>query len=355
MKHFCKLVTAALLAALMLFAVAGCSSSQAVAKVGDRTITLQSYKNTFSTYQSYNGYYFSYDLDTEEGLADYQDYILDLLITREMYIYQAGQLGITLTDEEIAECEQEAEEDYQETYDYYYSAGESAGSSDPNAYANSQMSSMLSKQGLTVSSYKKQLLEDAKNTKLISKVEAQLEAEGTPTADALRADYEEELANQKTLFDETPSEYFNYETYWSYYENYGYDFGYCMPLYVPDGFFYVRHILVEDEATAKTLYESIMNGADFDEVLAENNTDSAEPDEGYMVGEGANYVTGFLEAALALEMTVMSPSPSRVIMAGTSSSASARLRPTRLPMRTCRSPLTPISPTRPLTPMWMTP
>ena len=75
-------------------------------------------------------------------------------------------------------------------------------------------------------------------------------------------------------------------------------------MYVPAGFFRVRHILVADEATAKLVKEKIDAGEDFEALLAEYGTDPGMKDEanaaGYLVGEGASYVESFLTAALAL-------------------------------------------------------
>ena len=81
---------------------------------------------------------------------------------------------------------------------------------------------------------------------------------------------------------------------------YGYDY---VPLYIPEGLFRVRQILVEDLVTARDILKRLEEGEDFEELLAEFNTDpgmEANP-EGYLVGEGASFVEEFLEAALALE------------------------------------------------------
>ncbi|MPM62053.1 Foldase protein PrsA 3 [bioreactor metagenome] len=75
-------------------------------------------------------------------------------------------------------------------------------------------------------------------------------------------------------------------------------------MYVPAGFFRVRHILVADEATAKLVKEKIDAGEDFEKLLAEYGTDPGMQGDtnaaGYLVGEGASFVEPFLKAALAL-------------------------------------------------------
>ena len=63
------------------------------------------------------------------------------------------------------------------------------------------------------------------------------------------------LATLQKELAEDPSYYFVMENFY----NYGYTY---MPLYVPEGFFYVRQILVADEETANTVLEKIEAGED---------------------------------------------------------------------------------------------
>ena len=61
--------------------LAGCAAkdNRVVARVGDREITMQQFTNAYHNNEAYAVYY-GYDLLTDEGLADFQDYILDQLI-----------------------------------------------------------------------------------------------------------------------------------------------------------------------------------------------------------------------------------------------------------------------------------
>jgi parvulin-like peptidyl-prolyl isomerase len=78
-----------------------------------------------------------------------------------------------------------------------------------------------------------------------------------------------------------------------------------MPLYVPEGYVRVKHILVDDEATANDLVKRIDAGEDFDALMAEYGTDpgmQAEPNKtlGYLLGESTSFVPEFKAAGLAL-------------------------------------------------------
>ncbi len=294
-----KIISILLVCALLLTTgFMGCAKQETLAaKVGDREITLTQLENSYinsSAYASYSGY----SLDTDEGIAKYVDYLLDNLIVSNMKIYQAKLSGITLTDEEIAAAKETANSNYDDTWQSFVDQATKAGASNVDAYARTLFTSALVKNGTTVNKLKASMLEDAENETLVAKHKTALLEGVTLTDDELQQKYTDELAAQKTLFDSDPTQYFTYESYSSY----GY---YAPPLYVPDGFFRVRQILVADEATALLIKEKLDAGEDFETLLKQYNTDPGMSNEayaaGYLVGTGANFVESFLTASLALE------------------------------------------------------
>ncbi len=295
-----KKLVAVLLVCVLAFSVilSGCGSSKVLAAtVGDREVTVSQLENAYSNSESYASYY-GFSLDTDEGITEFVDYLLDGLIASEMRVYQAKLAGITLTDEEQASAEETAQSNYDDTYQTFLDQAESAGSSNVEAYAKSLFTDALVQNHTTVRKLQDAMLEDAVNDILIANHKAQLLEDVEMTDEELEQAYEDELAAQTELFTSDPAQYFTYEAYSSY----GY---YAPPLYVPDGFFRVRQILVDDEETALLIKEKLDAGEDFETLLAEYNTDpgmeSEDLAEGYMVGDGANYVEEFLNAALALE------------------------------------------------------
>ncbi|MEA4870081.1 MAG: peptidyl-prolyl cis-trans isomerase [Christensenella sp.] len=283
---------------LAMGALLGCGASKPVlaATVGDREVTVQqleiNYKNSLSYASAYG-----FDTTTDDGIAKFRDYLLGNLVASAMKIYQAKQAGITLTDEEMAAAKDTAKKNYDDTVQSFVEQAKKAGATNVNAYAKTLLTKALVQNKTTVKKLQADMLEDAINSTMVSKHRTALLEGITMSEDDLKAKYTEELASQKSLFDATPSSYFTYESY----AQYGYN---APPVYVPNGFFRVRQILVADEATAKLIKDKIDAGEDFEALLKEYNTDPGMQSEanaaGYLVGEGASFVESFLNAALAL-------------------------------------------------------
>ena len=297
MKHK-TLVTVLLVLALAMSALlGGCQSKDLpAATVGDREITVQQLKTAYASGIDYASYY-GYDTSTAEGKTSYRDYMLDSLIATSMKVYQAKLAGITLTAEEQTAAEQTAQQNYDDTFQSFVDQATEAGASNPEAYAKTLFTNALVSNKTTVSKLKATMLTDAEENTLISKHKEALLQGISLSEDELAQKYADELAAQKEAFTTDPSLYFSYESY----STYGYS---AIPLFVPEGFFRVRQILVADEATAALVKQKIDAGEDFEALLKEYNTDPGMQDEanaaGYLVGTGASYVESFLNAALAL-------------------------------------------------------
>ena len=297
MKHK-TLVTVLLVLALAMSALlGGCQSKDLpAATVGDREITVQQLKTAYASGIDYASYY-GYDTSTAEGKTSYRDYMLDSLIATSMKVYQAKLAGITLTADEQTAAEQTAQKNYDDTFQSFVDQATQAGASNPEAYAKTLFTKALVSNKTTVSKLKDTMLEDAVDNTLISKHKEVLLQGISLSEDELAQKYADELAAQKEAFTTDPSLYFSYESY----STYGYS---AIPLFVPEGFFRVRQILVADEATAALVKQKIDAGEDFEALLKEYNTDPGMQDEanaaGYLVGTGASYVESFLNAALAL-------------------------------------------------------
>ncbi|NLI54877.1 MAG: hypothetical protein GX417_11265 [Clostridiales bacterium] len=288
------------LAVVMLLAVTslfGCQSKPVLAAtVGDQEVTVTQLKSSYTNSLSYASAY-GYDTSTDEGIEGFRNYLLDNLISSAMKVYQAKQAGLTLTDEEMTAAKETAQTNYDDTVQNFVDQATSAGATNVEAYAKTLFTKALVQNKTTVKKLKAQMLDDAINQTLVSKHKDALLEGVALTDDELLSKYTEELASQKALFDATPSQYFTYDTY----AQYGYN---APPVYVPDGFFRVRQILVADEETALLVKQKLDAGEDFEALLTEYNTDPGMQGDtyadGYLVGEGASFVESFLTAALAL-------------------------------------------------------
>ena len=288
-------ILALLLALLTVLSLIGCAADKPAAKVGDREITVQQLENSYNNSSAYASYY-GYALDTAEGIEAYQDYLLDSMLMSVVAAYEARENGVTLTAEEQQQADTDAKEGYDETYQSFVDAAEQSGSADVAAYAQKLFTDTLVQNGMTVNKLKKQLQQEAEDAILVEKYRTQLLAPVQMNEEELKALYDEQLTAQKEQIAADPSQYFSIASNASY--NYGYP-----ALYVPGGLFYVKHILVEEEATAKEVEQKLKDGGDFEALLKEYGTDPGAENnpDGYLVGEGASFVQEFLDAALALE------------------------------------------------------
>ena len=295
MKRFSRIMIAAVLVVCMALAATGCASGKIAASVGDRKITVTELKNMYDNYLQYASAY-GYDTSTEDGKKEFLEFMLDQQLSTAVQAYQAEKAGVQLTDEEEKEAKAAADSDYESFLQQFVDYAKQAGSTDPEVYAKKIMAESLAKSGQSLSKMKKTFLQEQEDSRRITKFREEKLAEVKLSDDDLRKMYEEELATQQEELAADPSYYFIME----YYHNYGYTY---MPLYIPEGFFYVRQILVDDEETANSILDRIHAGEDFEALLKEYNTDpgmDTNP-EGYVIGEGANFVEEFLNAALALE------------------------------------------------------
>ena len=288
-------ILAMLVALLLVLSLAGCAKSKPAAKVGDREITVQQLESSYNNSSAYAPYY-GYALDTAEGVEAYQDYLLESMLQSLVAAYKARENGVTLTEEEQKTAQESADKSYEDTYQTFVDAAEQSGSADVAAYAQKLFTDTLVQNGTTVRKLKKEIHTEAEDNLLIEKYRAQILEPVQMNAEELKALYDEQLASQNEQITADPAQYFALEA------NASYGYGYPV-LYVPEGLFYVKHILVEDEATAKEVMQKIDEGGDFDALVTEYGTDpgmESNPD-GFVIGEGASYVEEFLNAALALE------------------------------------------------------
>ena len=201
------------------------------------------------------------------GAAPYGSY-------EDAILGEAQARGISLTEEELSEAGRMAETDIAE----YLSAG------------------------VTLTEEQQDdLLQAYKVETLAAKLRDLLVKDATVSDTDVRKWYDERLASLQKAFAEDPGLFKGQQE--------GYElYGGVPPLVVPDGYMHVKHILVEDKATAEEALNRLNAGENFDKLLAEYGTDPgmrAEPYQtvGYLVGayeSSRDYLPEFKQAALAL-------------------------------------------------------
>lgn len=296
-----KIALVALTLAVMLLFTACSVKKQVVATVGEGKnaveVTLTELTNYYQNYLSQmSSYGYSIDTTSDESRTEMVESLLTECVRNAVEIYKAREAGIELTAEEQAEVKAAAEADYDSFWQSFISYATQQGATDVQAQATKLLTSTLVQNGTTVKKVKADYLRSETDSKMVEKNKAKLLEGKEATEEILKGLYEEEVKSQTEAIAADPSAYFTQDMYASY--------GYGYPAFViPEGLFYVRHILVEDEQQAKDIKARIDAGEDFETLLKEFNTDPGmeSTPEGYVVGQGANFVTEFLDAALALQ------------------------------------------------------
>lgn len=269
--------------------------NQAIATVGNMSVTKGEFAQTFNDYYSnidtynlyalYYGYGQYFDTSTEEGIDELRTYILDSLLEQKAYVQMAEERGITLTEEEEAQCKQDGKDAYDELFQQCVESAESAGSATPETYATTTVSTYLSNIGLTKNGYIARQAEASRTSLLCDKVYAKLEEEKEVTDEELPEIYNEYA---QTYFADSYTEG-SYATY-EYYRRQG---SYNTPyLYVPENFVFIRSILITDPEVANEVWPQIKaDETQFETYLrnGEINEDqfmvTLDETEGYGIGE----------------------------------------------------------------------
>lgn len=280
-KSFLKLLGLALVLCLML---SGCSLvtvdetmqlkddlkalKKDLAKVlveyegGEVTVEEVIYEYSYQYNWLYNMYSMYGMTPDASGFAGLEDEATKAILQNEIAVAKAEELGITLTEEELAECEQNAQDLYDEQYASFASHEDHA-DMDPKA-AEVLVEIEMTQNGLT----KEGLLRAYKNNMLVEKLEEQVRGEIAELS-------EEELAEAfHTMVSEQESQYSSnleaFETdslaegasiYW-----------------MPAGYRTVKHILIKPEESYITKLSEAQENLDACQKELEAGIESAEAD-----------------------------------------------------------------------------
>ncbi len=295
-----KRITILALCLLLVLGVVACAKdpgNTVIATVNKKDILQQDFEAPFNMYFAQYSQA-GYDMSNAENLKALQDSVFNALVRTEVIYQQAGAQGFTLTDEEKTNVANDAQAQYDALLSSYVQQAQAEGSDNADALGNQNFVAALKAEGFTTQSFRSGLEQDMEKSALAVKLEEKVKSTVTLSEEDAKARYETELNDQRAAYTENSSAF---ETAQSAYEA---GTG-AMPLYVPEGFVRVKHILVTDEATANDLVKRIDAGEDFDALMAEYGTDpgmQAEPNKslGYLLGANTSFVPEFKAAGLAL-------------------------------------------------------
>ena len=257
-----KKIFAAALALVLALSVIGCSvapsagegdtavvdSDEAVATIGDRKVTFGEYKQLFDAYAQYYAM-MGYDISAdEEGTKQLQDGIIDALVVNEIIAYQAAQSGYDkLSDEKLAEIEEQAAADLNSIVEEYRKQAESDAEADSGIDVEERLAEYIADEAeaytgerMTAEEYGKWILENSTESAIGEAFKEAMLKDVTVSDDEIKSWYDENLKTQQETYDNNPE---NYKADKEAEELYGGD----PVLYVPEGYSRVLHILITPE------------------------------------------------------------------------------------------------------------
>ena len=257
-----KKIFAAALALVLALSVIGCSvapsagegdtavvdSDEAVATIGDRKVTFGEYKQLFDAYAQYYAM-MGYDISTdEEATKQLQDSIIDALVVNEIISYQAAQSGYDkLSDEKLAEIEEQAAEDLDSIVAEYRKQAESDAEDDSSVNVEERLAEYIADEAeaytgerMTAEEYGKWILENSTESAIGDAFREAMLKDVTVSDEEIKSWYDENLKTQQETYDNNPE---NYKEDKEAEELYGGD----PVLYVPEGYSRVLHILITPE------------------------------------------------------------------------------------------------------------
>ncbi len=157
-----KTIALMLAAALLLgvFSLAGCKLSEteedaaadidraaAVATIGDEVVTMGEYYDMFTMYAEYYSS-MGYDVTSDATLLEsMQDFIIDMLVSEKVVVYQAKQQGFDqLTEEQQAELDAQCEESETSLLEYYTEVAEEEYASDNTVDVEARVKELIAEE-----------------------------------------------------------------------------------------------------------------------------------------------------------------------------------------------------------------
>ena len=273
-----KKIFAAALALVLALSIIGCSvapsagegdtavvdSDEAVATIGDRKVTFGEYKQLFDAYAQYYAM-MGYDISAdEEGTKQLQDSIIDALVVNEIIAYQAAQSGYDkLSDEKLAEIEEQAAADLNSIVEEYRKQAESDAEADSGIDVEERLAEYIADEAeaytgerMTAEEYGKWILENSTESAIGESFKEAMLKDVTVSDEEIKSWYDENLKTQQETYDNNPE---NYKADKEAEELYGGD----PVLYVPEGYSRVLHILITPEDAISDEYSE-----KFSQVLA---------------------------------------------------------------------------------------
>lgn len=229
-------------------AAAEIDRSLVIAKVGNTEITYAEYERMFNIYLSY---YKNWDYDptsTEDSLAEFQDYVISLMVKPEVIRNKATDLGLDKLDAAgQAEFDKYVAETIADMETYFEDMAKEQIASGQSTLDQATLADNLFKEymestlpGATYEEYMAQVKADAELDFYIQKVKDQIYSTVAVTEADILSQYNEALQTAKTTYSQNPENYLMDQEMTETNET-------TPILYVPEGYSRIMHIVVSPE------------------------------------------------------------------------------------------------------------
>ena len=169
--------------------------------------------------------------------------IMDMLVNSVVPVAEAHKIGFELTEEEANKAKENALS-AANSYLSQYEDSEIEDETERREAAIKAFDEAYKANGYSfaaiLADMEQQYLDEALGQRILNDHYSTIE---DPTDEEIQARYDEELAADREAYEKDPSQYYNDESYYSYYGN-------LKPLVAPDGLYYVKHILIKNAENA---------------------------------------------------------------------------------------------------------
>ena len=243
-------------------------------KIGkDYTITKGDILDQYNSLVEMYSYYGMSAPTADEDIEAMQDNVVSSLVSEKIQLYEANEMGVTLTDAQKADVAEQTEEQMSYYLDSFRTQAQSEGATDVETRANEIFQEQLdaASMDMDVEGFRAYLTENYENIALMDALKAKVTEGVTATDDEVQDYFDNLLSTQTETYTTTPSDYLNAA------EGYQMNGGDPM-LYTPEGYVRVRSITIspaedvsDEYTTLKTDMDTIANeyGAAALEALAD--------------------------------------------------------------------------------------
>lgn len=190
----------------------------------------------------------------EEAIKTMQDDVVASLVTEELKLYQAEQLGVKLTDEQTADIAKQVDDQMKTYTDMFRDQATTEGAADVDARALEIFQEQLDLGGyeMSVEGFRDFMVKGLTEQAMKDAVKAQITKDVTATDEEIQTYFDDLLASQKEAYTTTPADYAEAA------ENFQMNGGDPM-LYTPEGYVRVRSIAISPATELPAEYTTLQD------------------------------------------------------------------------------------------------